>query len=392
MDIAVWLQSLGLERYEAAFRDNAIDAAVLPDLTAEDLKDLGVDLVGHRRKLLAAIAVLRNEGAPQRLSADRVEPAAERRQITVMFCDVVDSTGLSTRLDPEDLHEVLGAYQKCAAEAIGRYDGFVARYMGDGLLAYFGYPQAHEDDAERAVRAGLAQIEAVRHLQISERLQTRIGIGTGLVVVGRLPGIGETQEWAISGETPNLAARLQALAKPNTVVIDPRTRRLIGNLFEYRDLGAVSLKGFAERVHSFEVLRPSVTESRFEALRPAELTPLVGREDELELLRRRWVQAKEGSGRVVLISAEPGIGKSRLAEAFRERVESEQHARLRYFCSPHHQDSALFPFIGQLERAAGFARDDTPAVRLGKLETLLAPNAAIRDGVKTAPFPLSLTV
>src|SRR4029077_15226511 len=205
VDIATWLNGLGLPQYEQAFRDNAIDAALLPDLTAEDLKELGVNLVGHRRKMLAAIAALRGERSLRR-RAREVAPAAERRQVTVMFCDVVDSTALSTRLDPEDLREVLGAYQECVAETIRRYDGFVARYMGDGVLAYFGYPQAHEDGAERAVRAGLAQIEAVRHLQTRERLQIRIGIGTGLVVVGGLPGIGETQEWDIAGETPNLAA------------------------------------------------------------------------------------------------------------------------------------------------------------------------------------------
>ncbi len=191
LDIATWLDGLGLQQYERAFRDNAIDATVLPELTAEDLKELGVNLVGHRRKLLAAIAALRSEDAPQRPTTDKVVSAAERRQITVMFCDVVDSTALSTRLDPEDLREVLDAYQKCVAETIGRYDGFVARYMGDGVLVYFGYPQAGEDDAERAVRASLAQIEAIRHLQTRERLEIRIGIGTGLVVVGGLPGVGE---------------------------------------------------------------------------------------------------------------------------------------------------------------------------------------------------------
>jgi class 3 adenylate cyclase len=335
LDIATWLHGLGLQQYEQAFRDNAIDIAVLPELTAEDLKDLGVSLVGHRRKLLAAIAALRRKDSSQHPTTDKVLSVAERRQITVMFCDVVDSTVLSTRLDPEDLREVLGAFQKCVAEMVGRYDGFVARYMGDCVLAYFGYPQAHEDDAERAVRAGLAQIEAVRHLKTREQLQIRVGIATGLVVVGSLPGIRETQEWDIAGETPNLAARLQALAEPNTMVIDPRTRRLLGNMFEYRDLGGVSLKGFAEPVHSYEVLRPSVVESRFEALHPAQLTPLVGREEELALLRRIWARAKAGSGRMVLISAEPGIGKSRLIEEFRDSIEGEQHIRLRYFCSPY---------------------------------------------------------
>ena len=304
---------------------------------------------------------------------------AERRQLTVMFCDLVGSTALASRLDPEDLREVLGAYHECIAKAIARFDGFVARYMGDGVMVYFGYPRAHEDDAERAARAGLAQIEAVRHLQTPERLQIRIGIATGVVVIGELGRFGEAQEWDIVGETPNLAARLQALAEPNTVVIGPITQRLLGNLFEYRDLGAVELKGFAEPVRAYQVLRPSVMESRFEALHPAHLTPLVGRREEVELLERHWAQAKAGTGRVVLISAEPGIGKSRLVEAFRGGVEGEQHTRLRYFCSPHHRDSALFPFIGQLERAAGFARDDAPSVRLDKLEALIAPNASESD-------------
>jgi class 3 adenylate cyclase/predicted ATPase len=307
-----------------------------------------------------------------------------------MFCDLVDSTVLSTRLDPEDLREVLGAFQKCVAEMVGRFDGFVARYMGDGVLAYFGYPQAHEDDAERAVRAGLAQIEAVRHLKTREQLQIRVGIATGLVVVGGLPAIRETREWDVAGETPNLAARLQALAEPNTIVIDPRTRRLLGNMFEYRDLGGASLKGFAQPVHSYEVLRPSVVESRFEALHPAQLTPLVDREEELALLGRIWAQAKTGSGRVVLISAEPGIGKSRLIEEFRDRIEGEQHVRLRYFCSPHHQDSTLFPFIGQLERAAGFTSDDTASARLDKLEALLTPHAPAESDAPLLADLLSL--
>jgi class 3 adenylate cyclase len=390
VDIATWLHGLGMQRYEQAFRDNAIDAAVLTDLTAEDLKDLGVNLVGHRRRLLAAIAALRSEGGPRRRDADEVDPAAERRQITVMFCDVVDSTALSTRLDPEDLREVLGAYRECVAATIGRYEGFVARYMGDGVLAFFGYPQAHEDDAERAVRAGLAQIEATRQLQTPERLEIRIGIATGLVVIEGLPGIGHSEEWDVAGETPNLAARIQTLALPNTVVIDPRTRRLLANLFEYREFGAVQLKGFDNPVHPYEVLRPRVIESRFEALHPAQLTPLVGREEEIELLGRRWAQAKTGSGRVVLISAEPGIGKSRLAEAFRNSIAREQHTRLRYFCSPHHRDSALFPFIGQIERAAGFARDDTLAAKLDKLEALLAPNAPAECDVALLAELLSL--
>jgi class 3 adenylate cyclase len=296
-----------------------------------------------------------------------------------MFCDLVGSTALASRLDPEDLRELIGVYQKCVAETISRYDGFVARYLGDGVLVYFGFPRSHEDDAERAVRSGLALIKAVRKLQTSERLRIRIGIGTGLVVVGGLIGAGEAQEWDIVGETPNLAARLQALAEPDTIVIGPRTRGILGNLFEYSDLGPVELKGFVEPTRAFQVLRPSGMESRFEALHSAELTPLVGREKELELLSRRWAQAKAGAGRVVLVSAEPGMGKSRLAEAFRESLEGEPHTRVRYFCSRHHQDSALFPFIGQLERAAGFEREDTPSTRLEKLQALVTANATGGD-------------
>jgi class 3 adenylate cyclase len=299
---------------------------------------------------------------------------AERRQLTVMFCDLVGSTPLASRLDPEDLREVIGAYHECVAKTVGQYNGFVARYMGDGVLVYFGYPQAHEDDAERAVRAGLAQIEAIRHLRTPERLQIRIGISTGLVVVGELIRSGETQEWDIVGETPNLAARLQTLAEADTVVIAPTTRRLLGNLFEYRDLGAVQLKGFAEPLLAYQVLRPGTMESRFEALRSWR-TPLAGRGEELDLLRRRWEQIRTGQGRVVLLSGEPGIGKSRLAGALSEHIETETHTRLRYFCSPYHQGSALYPFIVQLERAAGFARDDTGERKLVKLRELLAPGA-----------------
>ena len=315
---------------------------------------------------------------------------AERRQLTVMFCDLVGSTALASRLDPEDMREILGAYHASVAETTAQYDGFVARYMGDGALVYFGYPQGHEDDAERAVRSGLALVEAIRHLRTSEPLQVRIGIATGLVVVGGRVGIGDTQERDVVGETPNLAARLQALAAPNTIVIGPTTRRVLGALFEYSDLGAIELKGLAEPVQAYRVLRPSSMESRFEALRLAELTPLVGREEEIELLSRRWAQAKAGTGQVILISAEAGIGKSRLVAAFRETLEPEPHTRLRYFCSPHHQDSALFPFIAQLERAAGFEHEDMPSTRLGKLEALIGENAPIEDDVALLAEMLSL--
>jgi class 3 adenylate cyclase len=298
--------------------------------------------------------------------------SAERRQLTVMFCDLVGSTPLSSQLDPEDLREVIAAYHRAVAEVVSRLDGFVSRYMGDGVLVYFGYPQAHEDDAERAVWAGLGAIDAVRRLDVkSVKLQARVGIATGLVVVGDLIGAGPAQEQSVVGETPNLAARLQALAEPDTVLIGAGTRRLVGGLFEYRDLGAVEVKGFAASVPAWQVLRPSAVASRFEALRGSALTPLVGRGEETDLLLRRWARAKVGDGQVVLISGEAGIGKSRIAAELEGRLQFEPHLQLRHFCSPYHQDSALYPFVHQLGRAVGFAPDDAPARRLEKLETLL---------------------
>ena len=382
MDVAAWLQDLGLERYVSAFRDNDIDAEVLPKLTAEDLISIGVTSVGHRRKLLDAIAGL-GMAVPTAVVAAPAPggPAqvdGERRQLTVMFCDVVDSTSLSTRYDPEDLRELIGGYHRAVAETVGRFDGFVAKYMGDGVLIYFGYPQAHEDDAEQAVWAALAVIEAVSRLQAREDLRVRLGIATGLAVVGDLIGEGAAQERGVIGETPNLAARLQALATPNTLVIAETTRRQIGELFDLEDLGPQQLAGFSEPQRAWRVLGESGKVSRFEALRSQE-TPLVGRDEEIELLRRRWEQAKSGEGRVVLISGEPGIGKSRLMAALSAHIKSEPHIRLRYFCSPHHQDSALFPFKSQLERAAGFVREDTIDAKLGKLRALLAPGTRDDD-------------
>ncbi len=383
MDVGEWLHGLGLQQYEQAFRDNEIDARLLPRLTAEDLKDLGVTLVGHRRRLLDAIAALIVEvPAAVVTTAPRETPApaaAERRQLTVMFCDLVGSTELSTRLDPEDLREVIGAYHGAVGEIVSGFDGFVSRYMGDGVLIYFGYPQAHEDDAERAVRAGLSALDAVGRLDIkSVKLQTRVGIATGLVVVGDLIGAGSAQEQSVVGETPNLAARLQTLAEPDTVVIAAGTRRLVGDLFEYRDLGAVEVKGIAAPLSAWQVLRPSTVESRFEALRGSALSRLIGREEEIELLLRRWARVKAGDGQAVLISGEPGIGKSRITAALEERLHAEPHLRLRYFCSPYHQDSALFPFVDQLDRAAEFGREDPPEARLAKLEAALA-RAALPD-------------
>ena len=400
MDVVVWLRSLGLGKYEAVFRENEIDETVLPSLTAEDLKELGVAALGHRRKLLDAIAALRADASGEAPSADVAttssapsvspEDRAERRQVTVMFSDLVGSTALSARMDPEDLREVISAYQKCVAETVGRLGGFIAKFMGDGVLVYFGYPHAHEDDAEWAVRAGLELIAAVTALKVPVALQTRVGIATGLVVVGDLIGSGEAQERGIVGETPNLAARLQGAAEPNTVVIAESTRKLLGNLFELEDLGAKDLKGVVGSVRAWAALRPASVESRFEALHGRGLTDLVGREEELERLLRRWSRAKTGEVQVVLLSGEAGIGKSRLTAALLERLATEPDTRLRYFCSPQHTDSAFYPIIGQMERAAGLARDDTLQTQLDKLDALLAQTSTSKQDAALFANMLSL--
>ena len=397
MDVVVWLRSLGLGQYEAVFRENEIDETVLPSLTAEDLRELGVAALGHRRKLLDGIAVLRGDAnaSPTATPAPAVadespRDTAERRQVTVMFSDLVGSTALSARMDPEDLREVISAYQKCVAETVRRFDGFVAKYMGDGVLIYFGYPQAHEDDAERAVRAGLELIVAISALKSKAPLQARVGVATGLVVVGDLIGSGASQEQAIVGETPNLAARLQGIAEPDRVVIAESTRKLVGNLFELEDLGPKELKGIAGPVRAWAALRPSSVESRFEALHAGGLTELVGREEQLELLQRRWSKAKTGEGQVVLLSGESGIGKSRLTAALLERLAAEPHTRLRYFCSPQHTDSAFYPIIGQMERAAGLARDETAQAKLDKLDALFAQTSTSKQDATLFAEMLSL--
>jgi len=371
MDVTAWLQSLGLERYVPAFRENRIGADVLPNLTAEDLTDLGATSVGDRRRLLDAIAALR--ATPARDPGLR---EAERRPLTVMFCDLVGSTALSTQFDPEDLRPFINLYQRAVTATVGRFGGFTAQYQGDGVVTYFGYPQAHEDDAERSIRAGLAVIETVSKLPGPVALRVRIGIATGIAVVGDLIGEGASEQRAVLGETPNLASRLQGLAEPNMIVIADNTRRQIGGLFNVSDLGLKSLAGFPVPQRAWRVLGESAVMSRFEALRTG-TSPLVGRAEEFDLLARRWGQAKAGEGRVVLISGEPGIGKSRLAAAFNDHIASEPHTRIRYFCSPHRQDSALYPIIVQLERAAGFARDDTAQQKRAKLAVLLAPEDVV---------------
>ena len=372
--VADWLQKLDLGEYVERFAENKIDISVLLHITDQDLKDIGIPL-GHRRKILAAI----NQGvasiplpvAPTPSVEPKTQEAPERRQITVLFSDLVGSTALSERMDAEDLREVISAYQKCVGEAVRRFDGFIAKYMGDGVLVYFGYPEAHEDDPERAVRAGLELVAEVGGLKTHASLQTRVGIATGLVVVGDLIGSGAAQEQAIVGKTPNLAARLQGIAAPNMVVIAEGTRKLVGNLFELEDLGAKDLKGIAGPEHAWVVLRPSSVESRFEALHATGLTDLVGRQEELDMLLRRWSKVMDGEGQAVLLSGEAGIGKSRLITALSERLATEPHTRLRYFCSPQHTDSALYPIIGQMERAAGFTYGDTAQTKLDKLDELV---------------------
>jgi class 3 adenylate cyclase/predicted ATPase len=381
MDIAAWLRDLGLERYESAFRESEIDVEVLPELTEADLVTLGLPL-GPRRKLLKAVAALRG-GAPSAPVAERpaAVPApppapfaeAERRQLTVMFCDLVGSTALSARLDPEELREVIGAYHRCVAAVIERAGGFVAKYMGDGVLAYFGYPRADEHDAERAVRAGLQLVEAVAGLDAAtaEPLQVRVGVATGLVVVGDLVGQGAAQEQAVVGETPNLAARLQVIAQPGTVVIAPSTRRLTGGLFDYEDLGAVEIKGLAEPVEAWAVEGVSASEGRFESVRSGRLTGFVGREYELGLLLERWNVAQDGEGQVVLLCGEPGIGKSRILSEFRGRLEAQHATSLRIHCSPYFINSPFYPIIDNFERALRFGREDTAEQKLDKLEALV---------------------
>ena len=368
------LTSLGLSEY--ADRLAGLDAAVLRDLTDQDLKAQGIPFV-HRKTILRAITELDGASPKLRSSALRSAPG-ERRQLTVMFCDLVGSTELSTRLDPEDLREVIDAFRAACAQVISSYDGFIAQLLGDGLLVYFGFPRAHENDAERAVGAALDIVAAVPRLETiaQQKLAARVGVSTGVVVVGDVMAERASDGQAAVGDTPNLAARLQALADPGTVVISASTRRLAAGHFEYRDLGPVALKGLGQPVMAWQVLGPSAVESRFEAEHGISLPPLLGRDEEIELLSRRWRKAAQGEGCVVMLTGEPGIGKSHIALTFQERLLAEPHTRVRYFCSSHHTNSALFPFISQLERAAGFERSDSPAEKLVKLEALLSKTSS----------------
>lgn len=392
LDIHEWLEGLGLGAYAEAFDANDIDGSVLPDLTADDLKDIGVTSVGHRRRLLSAIAKLASDGPidtePAEASAPTpVRSEAERRQLTVMFVDLVGSTELSGRLDPEDLRALMQRYQAAVTEVIRDNHGYLANWLGDGAIAYFGWPSAGEDQALQAVRAGLHAVEAVGRLPLAsgsaEMLAARVGIATGQVVVGDLAETGVGPERTVTGETPNLAARLQGVAAPGGVVIGRTTRALVGAAFELEFLGPQSLKGFSQPVEAWAVRAAHEAETRFEAP-GGRLTTFTGRAHEVGLLLDRWTQSQDGDGQVVLVSGEPGIGKSRIVRAFRDRIEGDRYRQILYQCSPHHVNSALYPAIRQLEFAAGFVAGDTPEARLDRLEDLL--RQATPDVANVAPL------
>ena len=382
--IADFLKSVGMAEYAAGLSDSGVDVSALRSLTEGDLEKLGV-APGDRDRLLRALADFHPDPQPAAPQGNRPNSSLERRHLTILFCDLVGSTEISTRVDPEELHEIMAPYKTCCGEVIDKWKGFVGRYLGDGVLAYFGYPHASEDAAERAIHAALELVERIPELSDDKRnaLCARVGIASGLVVIGDLIGAGTAHEHDVVGETPNLAARLQANAEPNSVIISGETRRLVGELFECLAVEARTLKGFAMPIESWRVVKPSEIVNRFRALRSAD-TLLVGREQEADLMARDWESATAGNGRVLLISGEPGIGKSRLVEALLSRLEHEQHVRLRYFCAPNRQDSPLYPVIAQLERAAGIIREDTASQKLNKLEAMLG--RATADLAEAAPL------
>jgi class 3 adenylate cyclase len=397
-EIADWLKKLGLGQYAQRFAENDITFAILPDLTDQDFMELGVASLGHRRQLLRAIAEQNRleQGTPGTAIVPR--DIAERRQVSVMFSDLVGSTALSARMDPEDLREVISAYQKCVAETVRRFDGFVARYMGDGVLVYFGYPQAHEDDAERAVRAGLELIAAVGALKLAVQLQTRVGISTGLVVVGDLVGSGEAQERGIVGETPNLAARTQAAAAPDSLIASEATWRLAGPAFEYEDLGPRELKGIPGTLRLWYVIGEGAARGRFDARLIRGLAPLVGRSEEIALLRNRWAYASDGDGQLVLLSAPAGVGKSRPMQAFRDSLDEVRPTCLQLFGSPVPHQQRILSFHPLPRMDVGNQPNRSAAAQARKTRSCSAPGpgqrfrrraAHGRTAVDSAPGALS---
>ncbi|MDF0665384.1 MAG: adenylate/guanylate cyclase domain-containing protein [Nitrospira sp.] len=389
--VAAWLQSLGLDRYRELFEQNAITWDVLPELNDGDLASMGI-VLGHRKQLLRAIAQLSQSGHVDHASSPAIPTSqeatsssssreqAERRQLTVMFCDLVGSTALACRLDPEDLQEFIRRFLDACSQAIGRFNGYIAKYMGDGLLVYFGYPQAQEHDAERAIHAGLAILELARASSRDDpssresEIAVRIGIATGHVIVGEIIGQETAKERSVFGETPNLAARLQALAAPNQLIVDSATKRLVGGEFEFANQGTVSLKGFETPVQVWRVLGSKLSASRFESYRAGRLTQFIGREHETALLLGRWREAAEGEGQVVLLCGETGIGKSRIARNLRDRLAEERYRTIQFQCSPYHVNTALYPVINHLRQAAGLTGEDSATTQLQKLDRLALDN------------------
>ena len=388
-----WLEGIGLPQYRELFRAHHLDWDLLPGLDSQTLREIGVASAGHRMRLLDAAGKLAPTPPDHPIPpADPLPPpravdaGAERRQVTVMFCDLVGSTELSQSLDPEDLREVMLAYQDACTAAIERFEGYVARYMGDGVLAYFGYPRAFEDAAERAVRAGLAVVDAIHAIDVRPdgaarmNLKVRVGIATGPVVVGDLIGQGASQERSVVGETPNLAARLQSLAGPGAVAVAPETRALVGTRFEFEDLGVHTVKGIMRPVQAWRAIASAATVNRFETRSTGSLTRLLGRESDIRAVLDSWRSARGGEGRVVLVSGEPGIGKSRIVQAFRARIDPEKHVTLRFQCSPYHGDTSLYPVIAQMKIAAGFSPGDDAVRQHEKLAKLLGRGRASDDG------------
>src|SRR5215475_2962473 len=376
--IGDWLQDIGLSHYADVFAQNRVDLDVLADLTEADLIGLGIPL-GDRKRLLHAIGSLVDAKAVRGQSGTRQTTiglsnatTAERRQLTVMFCDMVGSTALARQFDPEEVREIIAAYRETCACVIERYDGYIARYVGDGILVYFGYPKAHEDDAERAVRAGLEIVQTIatqsKETPTSNSAAVRIGIATGIVVVGDMVSDRTKEQDSVVGETPNLAARLQTLASPNSVIIAPSTRSLLRAGFEFEELGDVALKGVPESTKASRVVRLNASQNRFAGKAGLRFTPLVNREEEIALLLMRWRQAKEGDGQVVLLSGEPGIGKSRITQEIRHRIDIEPHEQITFQSFPYYTNTPFHPFVQHLKSVSGMDHESAIEVPLQRLE------------------------